>query len=105
MPGDSATGMQSDRSEPELGGPATPFNMHMNRLCPIARVEEEPVSPYSEDRRFTEVESRSTLAMSGSSFTRLVPSANRRAYFPRTSREESYSAGDLILGTYPWRSS
>ena len=51
MPGESATGMQSDRREPELGGPATPFNMHMSRLCPIARVEEEPVWSYSEDRR------------------------------------------------------
>src|SRR5437762_2742019 len=44
--------------EPELGGSVTPLDMHMHRLCPIARVEEEPVWPYSEDRRHRPSSSR-----------------------------------------------
>src|SRR2546425_9816861 len=48
MSGESATGMQSDWREPELGAPIAPLDMHMHLLRPIARVEEEPVRPYSE---------------------------------------------------------
>jgi len=45
MSGEFATGMQSDGREPELGAPIAPLDMHMRRLRPIARVEEEPVWP------------------------------------------------------------
>lgn len=39
---------------------------------------------------FTDRDSVNTRATSGSSTTTFVPPANRRAYFPRTSREKSY---------------
>src|SRR5881296_2910970 len=50
--------MQSDGREPELGAPIASLDMHMHRLRPIARVEEEPVWPYSENRRHRASSSR-----------------------------------------------
>jgi len=43
MAGESATALQADRNKPELGSPITRLDMHMDRLCPITRVEEEPI--------------------------------------------------------------
>src|SRR5205809_6893600 len=51
MAGESATALQADRNKPELGSPITRLDMHMDRLCPITRVEEEPIWPDSKDRR------------------------------------------------------
>ena len=51
MAGESATALQADRNKPELGSPITRLDMHMDRLCPITRVEEEPIWPDSKERR------------------------------------------------------
>src|SRR6266404_5241780 len=70
MPSESATGIQSDGSQPELGASIVARDVHMQRLRPVARVEEEPIWPYSENRRHRASFSRLT---SSYLVTRLPP--------------------------------
>src|SRR2546429_8885727 len=51
MPGESATGLQADGVEPELGRRTASFDVDMHRFRPVARIEEEPKATYSQDCR------------------------------------------------------